>query len=122
MEYSKELSELKKAQAIELLNRAEELLKEAKELSHPKEPNCEYASPPPVIQFQKDFGGESPVYNYAAIAVQPAGGRTAPRQHWYVTGAVHGKRRWLWEELLEFIGEDYWDTIVVLSANTKEGN
>ncbi len=98
---------------------ANELLEQARALLRPKEPIAESADAPPVISFQKDFGGNSPVYNYAAIAVQPSGGRDPEEQHWYVTGAVHGKKRWSWDELLEFIGTDYWNTIVELQPKMK---
>lgn len=100
----------------EMFAAAEKMVAEAERLreyeeSKPVEPihiGTEEESEYNVIAFQKQFSLSSPVYSYAALAVVDKYGR----QYWYVTGAVHGKEKWTWEELLEFIGEEFWETIV----------
>ncbi|QOC55732.1 hypothetical protein SEA_ARCHIMEDES_32 [Gordonia phage Archimedes] len=44
-------------------------------------------------------------YDYAAIR---------SGNHWYVSGPKDGARRFTWNQLLEFVGEDYWHTVQVL--------
>ncbi|UVK63843.1 hypothetical protein SEA_LILYPAD_39 [Gordonia phage LilyPad] len=98
------------------------ILAQEREERRPNEP--EYLEgDPPVIRFWKRFGSvtlPSRRYHYAAIGVtrevySPRGLRPkVAEQKWYVTGNNHAGHEYSWEELMDFIGEEYWDTVEVL--------
>ena len=60
-----------------------------------------------LVRFKKQFVSDGTIYNYAAISVVDG----SANHYWYITGAVYGKKRWTWKELLEFITPEFWHTI-----------
>lgn len=83
----------------------DELQRELKELTEPKEPDT-YADAPPVVRFVKHFPSSWTKYDYAAIGV---------RGSWYVTQNGGGNHRSMtWAQLLQFIGEGFWSTLEFL--------
>ncbi|QOC56181.1 hypothetical protein SEA_SIENNA_36 [Gordonia phage Sienna] len=100
------------------------ILAERRAARRPNEP--EYLEgDPPVVRFWKrfHFTAANPVtsrYHYVAIGVRkemysPRGLRPhLGEAEWYISGAREGGKSFTWEGLMEFVGEEYWDTVEVL--------
>ncbi|AWY06141.1 hypothetical protein PBI_SUZY_36 [Gordonia phage Suzy] len=103
------------------------ILAERRAAKRPNEP--EYLEgDPPVVRFWKRFPGAIAAnvpntgrrYHYVAIGIRhekysPRGLRPhLGETEWFITGSREKGRSFTWEGLMEFIGEEYWDTVEVL--------
>lgn len=78
------------------------LAEEQREARRPNEPEA-LDGRSPIIRFDKRFHSGTKVYEYAAIGIFG---------HWYLTG--QNRDRFTWSELMEWIGEENWDSVRVL--------
>ncbi len=69
----------------------------------------------PVIIFQKQFRTGGKIYSYAAIGCM----NRQAAYDWYTTGPQQSGRTWTWNELMEWIGEEMWDTIDVVYGTPR---
>lgn len=119
-------------QANKLVRRAESLEREASKLRETIQAMSDLVDEPEldgsVVRFSKRF--EEPVerlvandtyrgpYDYSlhthSVSRQYDYAAIRSGNHWFVSGPKDGARRFTWNQLLDFIGENYWDTLRVL--------
>ncbi|PKQ59755.1 hypothetical protein B5566_02625 [Mycobacterium sp. MHSD3] len=90
------------------------LKRQREALTRPAEP-CWNGVDPVVIRFKKQFPGSPIVHKYAAIR------SGFPPRPWAVTHTLTGPRlpAKSWGELLDFIGENRWDSIEVMMPSSS---
>lgn len=86
-----------------------------RQLAKPDEPEP-FGDAPVVIRFTKKFIGIRKPYHYAAIRAGIG------QRKWAITQTSHSvnpKPPMSWDELLDFIGPDHWDTIVTFGDKAQ---
>ena len=124
--------------ASKLLERAQKLERQAESLRQSIAAMVDLVDEPElngsVIRFHKrylqgaKFGSVSNPYDDLVVRTCPDQILTQPYhyaaikhdRHWYVTGPKDGARSLTWNQLLEFVGQDYWSTIRVLENGKGE--